>query len=430
MAGWAIVLDYTILIAVTALTVPAYLAAFWAPLGPRRAGDHRRAGRDRVGAGRQRHRRQRAPHAPADLRHVADLGLQAIVIVLGLALASSPAPADRDDPPRPAAPASGDLAFALPIAIVAFTGLEAAASLSGEVAGNRNSLKRLVLPGLDGDRAHLRRHLARRRRRAARPPRGHASSVSPTSRRRSSGWWRRSARTGSPTCSSTRSRSAVRSGLIAAAGSRHARRLPGRVLAGHQPPDPQRRRAAAPAVGHAVRDHGPGRGGGRRAGAADRPRAADRDLRVRRAAVVHDRARLGHRACASATPSARAGTRSRSRCRIGGGSVPIPAVLGRAAVVRRLDRGAGASISDARYVGLGWLLAGLLLYVTYRKSESKPLLKRVTIPERALRHEALEPDFGSILVPIFGSRAGRRHRPDRRTAGRRGPRRRRGRTGR
>src|SRR5438045_1569848 len=33
VAGWAIVLDYTILLAVTALTVPAYLAAFWSPLG-------------------------------------------------------------------------------------------------------------------------------------------------------------------------------------------------------------------------------------------------------------------------------------------------------------------------------------------------------------------------------------------------------------
>ena len=44
-----------------------------------------------------------------------------------------------------------------------------------------------------------------------------------------------------------------------------------------------------------------------------------------------------------------------------------------------------------------------MLYVIYRKSEQKPLLRRVTIPERALRHEALEPEFGSILVPIFGS---------------------------
>ena len=39
----------------------------------------------------------------------------------------------------------------------------------------------------------------------------------------------------------------------------------------------------------------------------------------------------------------------------------------------------------------------------YRKTEQKPLLRRVTIPERALRHEALEPEFGSILVPIFGN---------------------------
>jgi APA family basic amino acid/polyamine antiporter len=81
--------------------------------------------------------------------------------------------------------------------------------------------------------------------------------------------------------------------------------------------------------------------------------------------------------------------------------VPLPAVLG------ALLSFAGwlavlAFHSQARYVGLGWLLAGLVLYVTYRKTESKPLLKRVTIPERALRHEALEPEFGSILVPIFG----------------------------
>ena len=33
VAGWSIVLDYTILIAVTALTVPAYLAAFWGSIG-------------------------------------------------------------------------------------------------------------------------------------------------------------------------------------------------------------------------------------------------------------------------------------------------------------------------------------------------------------------------------------------------------------
>jgi APA family basic amino acid/polyamine antiporter len=86
-----------------------------------------------------------------------------------------------------------------------------------------------------------------------------------------------------------------------------------------------------------------------------------------------------------------------------GGSLPLPAVLGALA-------GALGWVTllvfhtGARWVGGAWLLAGLVLYVTYRKVEQKPLLKRVTIPDRALRHEALEPDFGSILVPIFGNK--------------------------
>jgi APA family basic amino acid/polyamine antiporter len=86
-----------------------------------------------------------------------------------------------------------------------------------------------------------------------------------------------------------------------------------------------------------------------------------------------------------------------------GARVPLPAVLGAvlgaAGWIALLVYHAGS-----RWVGLSWLLAGLVLYVTYRKAEQKPLLRRVTIPDRALRHEALEPDFGSILVPIFGNR--------------------------
>jgi APA family basic amino acid/polyamine antiporter len=82
--------------------------------------------------------------------------------------------------------------------------------------------------------------------------------------------------------------------------------------------------------------------------------------------------------------------------------VPIPAVLGAvlasAGLISVMIFHAGA-----RYVGLGWLLGGLVLYVVYRKTQQKPLLKRVTIPERALRHETLDPEFGSILVPIFGT---------------------------
>jgi basic amino acid/polyamine antiporter, APA family len=91
--------------------------------------------------------------------------------------------------------------------------------------------------------------------------------------------------------------------------------------------------------------------------------------------------------------------------RIRGGDLPLPAALGAllsaAGVVSVvvLRPGAGA-------VGLGWAAGGLIMYAIYRKVEGKSLLRRVTIPEEALRVEASEPsegEFGSILVPLTGS---------------------------
>ena len=77
---------------------------------------------------------------------MADLVLQAIVIVLGIALAFHPHRL-AESIHLGTVPSGSDLAFALTIAVIAFTGLEAAASLSGEVAGGSGGLKRLVLPG-------------------------------------------------------------------------------------------------------------------------------------------------------------------------------------------------------------------------------------------------------------------------------------------
>ena len=100
IAGWAILLDYMILIAVTAFSATNYLAAFWGPLGhgsleivlalgivvyvavaqrPRLLQDARQPGR---GAGDRRHR----PAAAADRRRAGD------VLPLGHAR--------RPDPPR------------------------------------------------------------------------------------------------------------------------------------------------------------------------------------------------------------------------------------------------------------------------------------------------------------------------------------------
>ena len=49
----------------------------------------------------------------------------------------------------------------------------------------------------------------------------------------------------------------------------------------------------------------------------------------------------------------------------------------------------------------GWRPAWSL-YVTYRVTQGKPLLKRVVVPERALRGERRDAEYGSILVPILG----------------------------
>jgi len=88
--------------------------------------------------------------------------------------------------------------------------------------------------------------------------------------------------------------------------------------------------------------------------------------------------------------------------RIGGGDLPLPsalgAILGAASWVTVVVLHEGA-----RYVGGGWLLAGLAMYVIYRKLQGKSLTQRFTIPEAALR-EARVVEFGSILVPVFGER--------------------------
>jgi APA family basic amino acid/polyamine antiporter len=83
-----------------------------------------------------------------------------------------------------------------------------------------------------------------------------------------------------------------------------------------------------------------------------------------------------------------------------GRSVPAPAVLG--ALLSFL---AWISVlvlhSGARYVGSAWMAGGIVLYVVYRKSQGKSLRRRFTIPAAAL-YEPPEVEYGSILVPVFG----------------------------
>jgi APA family basic amino acid/polyamine antiporter len=87
-----------------------------------------------------------------------------------------------------------------------------------------------------------------------------------------------------------------------------------------------------------------------------------------------------------------------------GAELPLPAIV--AAVLSGL---AFVSVllyhETARLVGGGWMAFGLIFYVVYRKVfEGTTLTKRVTVTERALTKQVPEVEFRNILVPVFGTK--------------------------
>jgi APA family basic amino acid/polyamine antiporter len=89
--------------------------------------------------------------------------------------------------------------------------------------------------------------------------------------------------------------------------------------------------------------------------------------------------------------------------RVRGGELPLPAVFG--ALVSAAGFVAVMVVHEpARYVGLGWIAAGVAMYVIYRRADEAPLLGRVTVSPQALRVEPKRDlDYGSVLVPLFGT---------------------------
>jgi APA family basic amino acid/polyamine antiporter len=89
--------------------------------------------------------------------------------------------------------------------------------------------------------------------------------------------------------------------------------------------------------------------------------------------------------------------------RVRGGDLPLLAVFGALAC----SAGWIATMvvhEPARYVGLGWMLAGIVLYVVYRRADETSLLRRVTVSAEALRAtQPPEREYGSILVPLTGT---------------------------
>ena len=164
---------------------------------------------------------------------------------------------------------------------------------------------------------------------------------------------------------------------------------------------PSRDRLPAPGDLDAGGDHRDRRAAGDAAAADRRPRVPARDLGVRRDAaftiVCLSVCRLRWK-----EPDRDRPYRMPFNVRVAGGDLPLPAALGTllsgAAFVALL-----AYHERARWVGLGWMAFGVLVYVYYRMSEDKPLLKRITVPEQVLTRRRTEAEYGSILVPILGT---------------------------
>ncbi len=400
IAGWAILLDYVILIAVTAYSATQYLKTFWSPLGNRgealglalafialvvlsniRGFSGRRA--RRVG-----------------ILLAGDLALQGFIVVLGLALFFSPHtllnPIHLGSTPK-----WSDLIYALTVAVIAFTSLESASGLAGEVRIGRGGLKRLVasttatvaflyvgialvavtaLPVRAGHTELAKRYLNA-------PMIGVVGQVHPH--------WLREALT-----YLVAAMAAVT--LVAAANSAMLglSRLAYSLSTNRQIPSglgrlhPQRSTpyvliilAGLIAAGLVV------------------PENLDLLVGIYAfgALLAFTIAHLSICRLRYSEPDRDRPYRVPLSIRLRGGELPLPAVFG--ALASAAGWVAVMVLHErARYVGLGWMAAGIALYVVYRRADETSLLRRVTVAPQVLRAEQpRERDYGSVLVPLFGT---------------------------
>jgi APA family basic amino acid/polyamine antiporter len=400
VAGWAILLDYVILIAVTAFSATEYLRVFWGPLGGSgeslglalafialvvlsniRGFSHRRA--QRVG-----------------MLLVGDIALQALIVVLGLALFFNPHTL-LDPIQLGTSPSWGNMIFALTIAAIAFTSLESASGLSGEVRISRRGLKRLVgsttatvafiyvgiglvaVTALPVSHGHT--ELATRYLNA--PMIGVVSKVHPH-------WLEQTLRYLVAALAAVTLVAAANSAMLGLSRLAYSLSTNRQIPSGLGRLHPQR---ATPYVLIIL------------AGLISAGLVVPLDLdflvgiyafgamfaftiahlsvcRLRYSEPLRDRP---YRVPLSIT--------------IRGGELPLPAAFG------ALVSGAGWVAvmivhEPARYVGLAWMAVGLVLYVVYRRADETSLLRRVTVSPKVLSAEQTrERDYGSILVPLFGT---------------------------
>ncbi len=87
-----------------------------------------------------------------------------------------------------------------------------------------------------------------------------------------------------------------------------------------------------------------------------------------------------------------------------GHRLPLPALAG--AVIAAFSWVSVIALHrDATLVGGGWMLFGLVAYFVYRRLvEGTSLTKRVSVPAEALVKRQPDVEYGNILVPVFGTK--------------------------
>ncbi len=400
IAGWAMLLDYIILIAVTAYTATQYLRVFWSPLG----GKGEAIGLAIVliafvvltnvrGFGARREARIGALVFGALL-------LQLAIIAIGLALFFN-AKAIVSTIHLGSAPTWDSLVFALTVTTVAFTGMESAAGVAGDVTVNRGSLKRLLLTGtglvivaylgigivavsalpVHGAQTAL------GHRYVTAPVLGIADQMHPH-------WLQESMRYLIGAIATLTLVAAANSAMLGLSRLAYSlsthRQIPSRLGRLH----PRRSTPYVVIVIAAVI-----------AAALVVPENLDLliGLYAFGATLALTIAHVSVVRLRYSEPDRRRGFTVPLSVTIRGGEVPLPTVIA------GLAFGFGwiavmVVHPTARYVGLAWMAAGLTLYVAYRRSEEHPLLRRVTVAPQMLSAEAPhERDYSSILVPLFGT---------------------------
>jgi APA family basic amino acid/polyamine antiporter len=401
IAGWAVLLDFLILIAVTAFVATHYVAAFWAPLGdgvPELIMALAIIGyvaarniRGNVGTGRGVER--------VSALAIADIVLQTLIIVLGAVLVI-----DVDALTKSihlgTTPTWKDTLFALTISTVAFTSLESAAGLAGEVRVGRRGLKRLigaatgsviviyvgialvavaalpVTPGaspLTGDALNA-------------PVLAIVSKFDP-------GWL-------ADTLRYAVAALATVTLIVAAHGAMLGlSRLAYSLATNKQIPSVLgrlQRSTGTPYVVIVV------------AAVLASALVVPRDLEFLvgiyafGAMTAFLIAHVSICVLRYREPERPRPYRIPLSIRVGAGELPLPAVLG--AAMATIGMASLLAIhSGARIVGPVWMAIGVTLYVVYRRRNEMPILRRVVISEQALRAEPVRAEYGSILVPIFGT---------------------------